>query len=51
LGLLDPDGGTARVLGNDPPEARNRQHTGAMLQVARVPETSRVREHIDPFSS
>ena len=51
LGLLDPDGGTARVFGKDPREARGRQRTGAMLQVARVPETLRVREHIDLFSS
>ena len=39
LGLLDPDGGTVRVFGKDPREARGRQRTGAMLQVARVPET------------
>jgi ABC-2 type transport system ATP-binding protein len=51
LGLLNPDGGTVRVFGNDPREARGRQRTGAMLQVARVPETLRVREHIDLFSS
>jgi len=29
----------------------NRMRTGAMLQVGRVPETLRVREHIDLFSS
>jgi ABC-2 type transport system ATP-binding protein len=51
LGLLDPDGGEVRVFGQDPREARGRQRTGAMLQVARVPETLRVREHIDLFSS
>jgi ABC-2 type transport system ATP-binding protein len=51
LGLLDPDDGLVRVFGNDPREARGRQRTGAMLQVARVPETLRVWEHIDLFSS
>jgi ABC-2 type transport system ATP-binding protein len=51
LGLLDPDGGTVRVFGNDPRQARGRERSGAMLQVARVPETLRVREHIDLFTS
>jgi ABC-2 type transport system ATP-binding protein len=51
LGLLRPDAGSVRIFGNDPRDARNRRHTGAMLQVARVPETLRVREHIDLFSS
>jgi len=51
LGLLRPDEGTVRVFGLDPSEAANRQRTGAMLQVTRVPETMRVREHIDLFSS
>ena len=51
LGLLDPDGGAVRVFGKDPREAKGRERSGAMLQVARVPETLRVREHIDLFSS
>ncbi|MBV9406545.1 MAG: ABC transporter ATP-binding protein [Acidobacteriaceae bacterium] len=51
LGLLKPDQGTVRIFGEDPREARNRQRTGAMLQVGRIPETMRVREHIDLFSS
>ncbi len=51
LGLLDPDSGAVRVFGKDPREARGRERSGAMLQVARVPETLRVREHIDLFSS
>lgn len=50
LGLLAPDAGVVRVFGFDPRESRHRQRTGAMLQVARVPETLRVREHIDLFS-
>ncbi len=51
LGLLNPDSGNVRVFGRDPREPRNRQRTGAMLQIGRVPETLRVREHIDLFSS
>src|SRR4051794_6137900 len=45
LGLLDPDGGAVRVFGKDPREPRGRERSGTMLQVARVPETLRVREH------
>jgi len=51
LGLLRPDSGTVSIFGGDPRQAPTRQHTGAMLQVARAPETLRVREHIDLFSS
>jgi|HubBroStandDraft_6_1064221.scaffolds.fasta_scaffold14879_3 ABC-2 type transport system ATP-binding protein len=51
LGLLQPNSGKVRVLGGDPTNPQNRMRTGAMLQVGRVPETLRVREHIDLFSS
>jgi ABC-2 type transport system ATP-binding protein len=51
LGLLQPNSGKARVFGGDPTNPQNRMRTGAMLQVGRVPETLRVREHIDLFSS
>jgi len=51
LGLCSPDAGIARVFGANPRDAANRIRTGAMLQVARVPETLRVREHIELFSS
>src|SRR5581483_6541141 len=51
LGLLAPDRGAVRIFGGDPRDYRVRVRTGAMLQVARVPETLRVREHIDLFSS
>ncbi|HUO25614.1 MAG TPA: ABC transporter ATP-binding protein [Candidatus Aquilonibacter sp.] len=51
LGLLQPNSGKARVFGGDPVNPQNRLRTGAMLQVGRVPETLRVREHIDLFSS
>jgi ABC-2 type transport system ATP-binding protein len=51
LGLLQPNAGRARVFGADPTNPENRMRTGAMLQVGRVPETLRVSEHIDLFSS
>jgi ABC-2 type transport system ATP-binding protein len=51
LGLLEPTSGRARVFGGDPVNPQNRMRTGAMLQVGRVPETLRVGEHIDLFSS
>ncbi len=51
LGLIQPNSGRARVFGGDPTNPENRMRTGAMLQVGRVPETLRVREHIDLFST
>jgi ABC-2 type transport system ATP-binding protein len=51
LGLMPPNAGKVRVFGADPTNPENRIRTGAMLQVGRVPETLRVREHIDLFSS
>ncbi|MFZ1010089.1 MAG: ABC transporter ATP-binding protein [Candidatus Sulfotelmatobacter sp.] len=51
LGLIQPNFGKARVFCGDPTNPQNRLRTGAMLQVGRVPETLRVREHIDLFSS
>ena len=51
LGLMQPNAGRVRVLGGDPTNPANRTRTGAMLQVGRVPETLRVREHIDLFST
>jgi ABC-2 type transport system ATP-binding protein len=51
LGLMLPNSGRVRVFGGDPTNPGNRMRTGAMLQVGRVPETLRVREHIDLFST
>jgi ABC-2 type transport system ATP-binding protein len=51
LGLAKANTGTVSVFGGNPMLAESRIRTGAMLQVARVPETLRVREHIDLFSS
>jgi ABC-2 type transport system ATP-binding protein len=51
LGLMQPNAGKTRVFGGDPTNPQNRMRTGAMLQVGKVPETLRVGEHIDLFSS
>jgi len=51
LGLAGPTSGTVRIFGGDPREAASRTRVGAMLQVARVTDTIRVREHIDLFRS
>jgi ABC-2 type transport system ATP-binding protein len=51
LGLTQANSGKVRVFGGDPTNPANRMRTGSMLQVGKVPETLRVREHIDLFSS
>lgn len=51
LGLARPTSGTVSVFGGNPVHAEVRTRIGAMLQVAKVPETLRVREHIDLFST
>jgi ABC-2 type transport system ATP-binding protein len=51
LGLIAPSSGSVRVLGRDPRDSDARTRIGAMLQIARVPEVLRVREHIDLFRS
>jgi ABC-2 type transport system ATP-binding protein len=53
LGLSRPDSGEVRVFDRDPRERSARIQVGTMLQVGAggVPETLRVREHIDLFRS
>jgi ABC-2 type transport system ATP-binding protein len=51
LGLASPTSGTVRIFGNDPRDTASRTRVGAMLQVARVTDTIKVREHIDLFRS
>jgi ABC-2 type transport system ATP-binding protein len=51
LGMAKPDSGSVRVFGADPRDEALRYRVGAMLQVARMPEALKVREHIDLFSS
>jgi ABC-2 type transport system ATP-binding protein len=51
LGLTRPTRGTVRLFGEDPASHAARARTGVMLQVANVPETLRVREHVHLFAS
>jgi ABC-2 type transport system ATP-binding protein len=51
LGLSRPDGGQVSVFGADPTQHSSRTRIGAMLQVAKVPETLKVKEHIALFRS
>jgi ABC-2 type transport system ATP-binding protein len=51
LGLARPTSGKISVFGGNPALTETHIRVGAMLQVGRVPETLRVREHIDLFSS
>ena len=51
LGAAKPDAGSVSVFGCDPYLGDAQARVGAMLQVGRVPETLKVREHIDLFSS
>jgi ABC-2 type transport system ATP-binding protein len=51
LGLLGPDGGSARLFGQDPRSPAARMRAGAMLQISKVPETLTVGEHLELFAS
>jgi ABC-2 type transport system ATP-binding protein len=51
LGLLRPSSGEATLFGLDPRDAEARVRIGAMLQISKVPETLKVREHVDLISS
>lgn len=44
LGLRRPDGGSVRILGNDPQQAKARERVGCVLQQGGVPENLRVHE-------
>lgn len=49
LGLTQQTAGSASLFGADPRERQTRMRAGAMLQVGRMPESLRVREHIELF--
>jgi ABC-2 type transport system ATP-binding protein len=51
LGLIAPTSGSTRVFGSDPREAATRTRVGAMLQISRITEMLKVREHLDLFRS
>ena len=50
-GRLSPDGGTARLFGQDPRDPAVRRGMGVMLQDGDLPDTLRVAEHVRLFSS
>jgi ABC-2 type transport system ATP-binding protein len=50
LGLAAPNQGRIQVFGEDPHSTQAKIRVGAMLQVGKVPETLKVREHIKLFS-
>jgi ABC-2 type transport system ATP-binding protein len=49
LGLSRATSGEVRIFGGDPRDRASRMRLGAMLQVGRMPETLRVREHLQLF--
>ncbi|HXV74928.1 MAG TPA: ABC transporter ATP-binding protein [Candidatus Polarisedimenticolaceae bacterium] len=51
LGAQRPTSGRVELFGRSPADAESRMRVGAMLQVAKVPETLRVAEHVALFSS
>src|ERR1700677_2474323 len=51
LGLSQSTSGEVRIFGGNPRDRASRLRLGAMLQVGRMPETLRVREHLQLFSS
>src|SRR6202522_4306920 len=51
LGLSQATAGEVEIFGGNPRDRASRMRLGAMLQVGRMPETLRVREHLQLFSS
>ncbi|HTZ57922.1 MAG TPA: ABC transporter ATP-binding protein [Acidobacteriaceae bacterium] len=51
LGLSQATSGEVEIFGGNPRERASRMRLGAMLQVGRMPELLRVREHLELFRS
>ncbi|HEX7005456.1 MAG TPA: ABC transporter ATP-binding protein [Trueperaceae bacterium] len=51
LGIIRPTVGRVRLFGGDPRDPENSARVGVMLQSSGVPDTLRVRELVDLFSS
>src|SRR5690349_171731 len=51
LGLARPSEGESRLFGLDPRRIEARMRVGSMLQISKVPETLKVREHVELISS
>src|SRR5277367_2187627 len=51
LGLSQATSGKVEIFGGNPRDRTSRMRLGAMLQVGRMPEALRVREHLQLFRS
>ena len=51
LGLIKPTSGEVQLFGKDPQSATSRARTGVMLQLSGIPDTLKVKEHIELYSS
>jgi ABC-2 type transport system ATP-binding protein len=51
LGLTQPTTGSATLFGLEPRSLAARRRTGVMLQISKVPDTLKVREHLHLFCS
>ena len=51
LGLIRPSQGEARLFAQDPQSRLARSRVGVMLQLSGIPETLKVKEHIELFCS
>lgn len=51
LGLVKPSSGEALLFGDSPQSTNSRTRTGVMLQLSGIPDTLKVKEHIELYSS
>jgi ABC-2 type transport system ATP-binding protein len=51
LGLIRPTKGEVKLFGGDPQSLESRSRTGVMLQISGVPETLKVKEHLELYRS
>jgi ABC-2 type transport system ATP-binding protein len=51
LGLIRPTKGEVKLFGGDPQSLASRSRTGVMLQISGVPETLKVKEHLELYRS
>jgi ABC-2 type transport system ATP-binding protein len=51
LGLIQPSSGAVELFGGNPKRPEARMRVGVMLQISGVPETLKVKEHLDLFRS
>jgi ABC-2 type transport system ATP-binding protein len=51
LGLIRPTKGEVKLFGGNPQSLESRSRTGVMLQISGVPETLKVKEHLELYRS